>query len=154
VGVLKAIDRFEGRSSLKTWIMRILINTALTRGGREARTVPFSSVEGAEDDGPTVAADRFRSQADRFPGNWLAPPSDWSTRPEAELLGRETLDVVKRAVEKLPPAQRHVIAMRDIAGFGSEEVCEALGLTAGNQRLLLHRARAQVRSALETYFDG
>jgi RNA polymerase sigma-70 factor (ECF subfamily) len=154
VGVLRAIDRFEGRASLKTWIMRILVNTALTRGGREARIVPLSSLGGAEEQTATVDSARFRTSADQFSGNWLTPPRDWRLRPEAEVLGRESLDIVKRAIERLPPAQRRVIAMRDIAGFGAEEVCEALGLSVGNQRVLLHRARARVRSDLERYLDG
>jgi RNA polymerase sigma-70 factor, ECF subfamily len=153
LGVLKGLDRFEGRSSLKTWVLRILINTAMTRGGREARTTPFSSLapEGEE---AAVEPERFRPPGQAFAGHWNGYPGDWSSLPEEGLMGRETIDVVKRAVEELPDAQRSVIAMRDMAGCSSEEVCDALDVSAGNQRVLLHRARSQVRAALERHLDG
>lgn len=148
VGVLRGIGRFEGRSSLKTWLYRIVANTAKTRGVRESRSVPFSSLGDGADEG-TVDADRFLGSGDRFPGHWAVPPQAWA--PEGRLLADETLEVVERAIEKLPPAQRAVITMRDVQGFTSEEVCNALDLTETNQRVLLHRARAKVRSALEEY---
>ena len=148
VGVLRGIGRFEGRSSLKTWLYRIVANTAKTRGVRESRSVPFSSLGDDGDEG-TVDADRFLGSGERFPGHWAVPPQAWA--PEGRLLADETLDVVERAIEKLPPAQRAVITMRDVEGFTSEEVCNALDLTETNQRVLLHRARAKVRSALEEY---
>ena len=148
VGVLRGIGRFEGRSSLKTWLYRIVANTAKTRGVRESRSVPFSSLGDDGDEG-TVDADRFLGSGDRFPGHWAVPPQAWA--PEGRLLADETLEVVERAIEKLPPAQRAVITMRDVQGFTSEEVCNALDLTETNQRVLLHRARAKVRSALEEY---
>jgi RNA polymerase sigma-70 factor (ECF subfamily) len=148
VGVLRGIGRFEGRSSLKTWLYRIVANTAKTRGVRESRSVPFSSL-GEDGDEGTVDADRFLGSGERFPGHWAVPPQAWA--PEGRLLADETLEVVERAIEKLPPAQRAVITMRDVQGFTSEEVCNALDLTETNQRVLLHRARAKVRSALEEY---
>jgi RNA polymerase sigma-70 factor (ECF subfamily) len=148
VGVLRGIGRFEGRSSLKTWLYRIVANTAKTRGVRESRSVPFSSLGDDGDEG-TVDADRFLGSGDRFPGHWAVPPQAWA--PEGRLLADETLEVVERAIDKLPPAQRAVITMRDVQGFTSEEVCNALDLTETNQRVLLHRARAKVRSALEEY---
>jgi RNA polymerase sigma-70 factor, ECF subfamily len=148
VGVLRGIGRFEGRSSLKTWLYRIVANTAKTRGVRESRSVPFSSLGGDGDEG-TVDADRFIGSGERFPGHWAVPPQAWV--PEGRLLADETLEVVKRAIDKLPPVQRAVITMRDVQGFTSEEVCNALDLTETNQRVLLHRARAKVRSALEEY---
>ena len=148
VGVLRGIGRFEGRSSLKTWLYRIVANTAKTRGVRESRSVPFSSLGDDEDEG-TVDADRFLGSGDRFPGHWAVPPQVWA--PEGRLLADETLGVVERAIDKLPPAQRAVITMRDVQGFTSEEVCNALDLTETNQRVLLHRARAKVRRALEEY---
>jgi RNA polymerase sigma-70 factor (ECF subfamily) len=148
VGVLRGIGRFEGRSSLKTWLYRIVANTAKTRGVRESRSVPFSSLGDHGDEG-TVDADRFLGSGDRFPGHWAVPPQAWA--PEGRLLAGETLEVVERAIDKLPPAQRAVITMRDVQGFTSEEVCNALDLTETNQRVLLHRARAKVRSALEEY---
>jgi RNA polymerase sigma-70 factor (ECF subfamily) len=148
VGVLRGIGRFEGRSSLKTWLYRIVANTAKTRGVRESRSVPFSSLGDGGDEG-TVDADRFIGSGERFPGHWAVPPQAWA--PEGRLLADETLEVVERAIDKLPPAQRAVITMRDVQGFTSEEVCNALDLTETNQRVLLHRARAKVRSALEEY---
>jgi RNA polymerase sigma-70 factor (ECF subfamily) len=148
VGVLRGIGRFEGRSSLKTWLYRIVANTAKTRGVRESRSVPFSSLGDDGDEG-TVDADRFLGSGDRFPGHWAVPPQAWA--PEGRLLADETLGVVERAIDKLPPAQRAVITMRDVQGFTSEEVCNALDLTETNQRVLLHRARAKVRRALEEY---
>jgi RNA polymerase sigma-70 factor, ECF subfamily len=148
VGVLRGIGRFEGRSSLKTWLYRIVANTAKTRGVRESRSVPFSSLGDGGDEG-TVDADRFLGSGERFPGHWAVPPQAWA--PEGRLLSEETLEVVERAIDKLPPAQRAVITMRDVQGFTSEEVCNALDLTETNQRVLLHRARAKVRSALEEY---
>jgi RNA polymerase sigma-70 factor (ECF subfamily) len=153
LGVLKGLDRFEGRSSLRTWIIRIVANIARTRGAREARSVPLSSLapEGEE---AAVEADRFRGPDDAFPGHWRQYPSDWHALPEQSLLGRETLELVMAAVKELPPAQQQVITLRDISGFSAEEVCDALDISDGNQRVLLHRARSRVRSALEAHIDG
>jgi RNA polymerase sigma-70 factor (ECF subfamily) len=153
VGVLNGLDRFEGRSSLKTWILRIVVNTAMTRGGREARSVPFSALVG-EDEDPAVAAERFRGPDDAFPGHWAGYPSDWRALPEQALTGRETLAVVKDAIAALPLAQRTVITLRDVEGWPADEVCAALEVSEGNQRVLLHRARSHVRAALERHFDG
>jgi len=149
LGVLKGIGRFEGRSSLKTWLFRIVANTAKTRGIREARSVPFSALGDDAGDEPTVDPDRFLGSGERFPGHWAAPPQAWA--PEGRLLSQEVLDVIEREIDRLPPAQRAVITMRDVQGLTSEEVCNALDLTETNQRVLLHRARAKVRSALEEY---
>ena len=153
LGVLKGLDRFEGRSSLRTWILRILVNTAKTRGAREARSVPFTSLtpEGRE---PAVEPDRFRGPDDPFPGHWRAYPGNWQKLPEDALSDRQTLDVVLSTIQELPTPQRIVITMRDIQGCGSEEVCEALEVSEGNQRVLLHRARSKVRAALERHLDG
>jgi RNA polymerase sigma-70 factor (ECF subfamily) len=152
LGVLKGIERFEGRSSLKTWLFRIVANTAKTRGVREARSVPFSSL-GGEEGGATVAAERFLGDGSRFPGHWAIPPSSWAGIPEARLLAAETMDVIRRAVQRLPPSQRAVLTLRDIEGLSAEEVCNALDLTETNGRVLLHRARAKVRAALEEYLQ-
>src|SRR3954469_23021748 len=143
VGVLNGIDRFEGRSSLKTWIFRILTNIAKTRGQREARSLPFSALErpGADAE-PSVDPDRFVA------GAWSAGPQPW---PEERLLAQETRGVVDRAIEQLPPAQRAVISLRDVEGWTAEEARNALELTETNQRVLLHRARSKVRQALENY---
>ena len=153
VGVLKGLDNFEGRSSLKTWILRILVNTAMTRGGREARIVPFSSLapEGEE---AAVDPERFRGPNDAFPGHWAGYPADWSTLPEEALAGRETLQTIKSAIEELPDAQKVVITLRDIQGWSTEEVCDTLDVSPGNQRVLLHRARSRVRAALERQLDA
>jgi RNA polymerase sigma-70 factor (ECF subfamily) len=153
LGVLNGIDRFEGRSSLRTWILRILVNIAKTRGVREARSVPFASLM-PEDDEPAVESERFRSADDPFPGHWRAYPGNWQRLPEEALADRETLDVVLATIHQLPPPQRIVITMRDIQGCDPGEVCEALDVSEGNQRVLLHRARSKVRSALERHLDG
>jgi RNA polymerase sigma-70 factor (ECF subfamily) len=152
LGVLKGLDRFEGRSSLKTWILHIVVNIARTRGVRDARSVPFSSLapEGSEE---AVSPDRFRGPDDAFPGHWNRYPQDWRSVPEEALLGHETVEVVMRAIEELPAAQQTVIMMRDIEGWTAKEVCAALELSEGNQRVLLHRARSRVRAALERHFD-
>jgi len=153
LGVLKGIGRFEGRSSLRTWILRILVNTAKTRGAREARSIPFASLA-PEGDEPAVEPGRFRGADDPFPGHWLAYPGNWQRLPEEALADRETLDLVLATIHQLPPPQRIVITMRDIQGCDSEEVCEALDVSEGNQRVLLHRARSKVRGALERHLDG
>ena len=149
LAVLNGIDRFEGRSSLKTWIFRILSNRAKTRGEREGRSLPFSALS-AEAGEPSVDPDRFLGPEDAQPGAWAAPPRAW---PEEQLLASETLDVVRMAIEALPDAQREVIRLRDVEGWSPEEVAAALEISDGNQRVLLHRARSKVRAALEEYFD-
>jgi RNA polymerase sigma-70 factor (ECF subfamily) len=153
LAVIQGLDRFEGRSSLKTWILSILVNKAKTRGTREARSVPFAALA-AEADEPAVAPERFRGPEDGFPGHWRAYPGHWPTSPETAAQDRETLRVAMRAIADLPPAQRTVIRMRDVEGYSSEEVCAALEVSEGNQRVLLHRARSRVRSALERHLDG
>ena len=105
-----------------------------------------------EDDEAAVDADRFRGEGHRWVGHWAAAPSDWSHLPEERLLGRETLARVHEAIETLPPRQADVLVLRDVEGWDPEEVCTALGITDGNQRILLHRARSKVRAALERYF--
>ena len=150
VGVLNGIDRFEGRSSLKTWLFRIVANTAKTRGVREARSAPFSSFGDGEDEA-TVPADRFLGRGERFPGHWAVPPASWAGVPEERLLATETMELIRREVERLPPSQRAVLTLRDIEGLSADEVCNALDLTETNGRVLLHRARAKVRAALEEY---
>src|SRR4051812_27236632 len=148
IGVLRGIDRFEGRSSLKTWIFRILMNTAKTRGQRESRSIPFSAAAGGDE--PSVDPDRFLDASHRFAGGWMLGPSEWPT-PEEELLQGETRDAILTAIDMLPDAQRAVITMRDVEGFGPDEVADALGITDGNQRVLLHRARSKVRAAIESH---
>jgi RNA polymerase sigma-70 factor (ECF subfamily) len=150
VGVLRSLDRFEGRSLLRTWLLRILANRARTRGVREARSVPFSAL--GEDD-PSVDPERFRGPEDRYAGGWVAFPMDWSTLPEHQLLAQETIAHVDAAIRALPGRLHEVILLRDVEGWSAEEVCDALELTPGNQRVLLHRARSKVRQSLETYLE-
>ena len=149
IGVLNGIGRFEGRSSLKTWIFRILTNTAKTRAQREGRTVPFSSLARDDEEGGAVDAERFLGSGERFPGHWGAPPRRWG--PDERLLSAEARRVVDDAIAKLPPAQRAVITMRDVEGLDADEVRNALEISETNQRVLLHRARSKVRQALEEY---
>src|SRR5919106_1682978 len=143
LGVLHGLDRFEGRSSLKTWIFRILTNTAITRAARERRSVPFSALAAreAEAGGSSVDPERFfPADHARFAGHWALGPTRWET-PEEGLLSGEAHELVLREIGQLPPAQRTVITLRDIEGWPPEEVCEALEVSQGNQRVLLHRAR-------------
>ena len=152
LGVLRGIQRFEGRSSLKTWIFQILTNTAKTRAEREGRTVPLSSLTTAGDDEPAVDPSRFLDeQHTRWPGHWAAPPTRWNQIPEEALFGHETLAALNDAIAALPETQRSVIELRDIEGWSSPEVCDLLSLSEANQRVLLHRARSKVRQALEDH---
>ena len=155
IAVMRGIDGFEGRSSLKTWIFRILTNVAMRGGARERRSVPFSALAEAEDTGePSVDPDRFLpADHELFPGHWAIMPTRWPT-PEEGLLAGETREVIAAAIAELPAAQRTVIALRDVEGWSSEEVCEALEISAGNQRILLHRARSRVRNAIEDYYGA
>ena len=154
IAVLNGIDRFEGRSSLKTWIFRILVNRAKTKGVRERRSVPFSSLESELDDQEaSVDPARFQGSG-RLAGAWSAPPESWEGIPEDRLLSTETRAVVDDAIAKLPDTQRAVITLRDVKGFSAQETCDSLGLTEANQRVLLHRARSKVRAALAEYLTG
>jgi len=157
LAVLRGIDAFEGRSSLKTWLYRIVMNVARTRGVRESRSIPFSSAVGAlsEGAGPAVDPERFRPSDDpEWPGHWASLPLDWQHQPESRLLGGETMALLDAAITALPPAQREVVSLRDVDGWTSAEVCSELGLSETNQRVLLHRGRAKVRRALESYFES
>jgi RNA polymerase sigma-70 factor, ECF subfamily len=154
LGVLKGLDGFEGRSSLRTWLFRILSNTAKTRAARERRSTPFSSVTGTADaEGAAVDPDRFLPMNhDSEPGHWAIPPRHWDS-PEQGLLSSEVIGVILAAIEALPASQRVVVTLRDIEGCPADEVCEAIEVSEGNQRVLLHRGRSKVRAALERYFD-
>lgn len=154
LGVLKGIDRFEGRSSLRTWIYRILVNVAKSRGERESRTVPLSALAPeSRDDEPAVDPSRFLDENHaRWPGHWAAPPTRWDEIPEEHLLGQETLGVIRAAIDRLPATQRQVMVLRDVEGWTPDEISELLGLTPGNVRVLLHRARGKARTALERHF--
>jgi RNA polymerase sigma-70 factor (ECF subfamily) len=143
LGVLRGLPDFEGRSSLRTWIFRILVNQAITRGVRESRSVPFSSLG---DDEAAVDPERFLPN-----GAWAWPPQRLDGIPEEVLLSAEARARVLEAIAELPPQQRQVITLRDVEGWSSAEVREALELSEGNQRVLLHRARSKVRARLEEY---
>jgi RNA polymerase sigma-70 factor (ECF subfamily) len=151
LGMLRGLDRFEGRSSLKTWLFRIVSNTAKTRAVREARTIPFSSFEEAGDDEAAVPAERFHGPDHVYAGGWIAFPQPWSELPQAKLEAAETRALIARAIDSLPPAQRLVLTLRDVEGLAAEEVCNVLEVSETNQRVLLHRARSKVRAALESY---
>jgi RNA polymerase sigma-70 factor, ECF subfamily len=156
LAVLNGIDRFEGRSSLKTWITSILLNTARTRGERERRVLPFSLLRRRDEEGrdePAVPTDRFQGRRGEAPGHWARPPIDWGP-PEERLASDAARDVLLKAIADLPPRQRDVITLRDISGWSSEEVRNALDLSETNQRVLLHRARSKVRAALEEHFES
>jgi len=150
IGVLQGIDRFEERSSLKTWICRILVNKAKTAAQHEGRTITFSDL-GDGELAPAVGPERFHDQGPNR-GKWSIAPQAWD-RPEERLLSKEARGVVDRAIAALPANQRLTITMRDIEDLGSADTCSALGISEGNQRLLLHRARSRVRAALEAYFS-
>ena len=155
IAVIKGIDGFEGRSILRTWIFRILTYQAKSRGERERRSIPMSAFDPLDpgSDQPAVDPSRFRPPGDaRWPGHWAEPPADWGSDAEARLLGRETQDVISSAMETLAPSQRLVMTLRDLEGWDSDEVCAALDINPGNQRVLLHRARSRVRASLEQYF--
>jgi RNA polymerase sigma-70 factor (ECF subfamily) len=148
LAALEGIDRFEGRSSLKTWLFRIATNRAKTRGVREGRQVAISALAGSEE--PEVPLDRFLPPDDpRRPLGWAAPPRAW---PEERLMSRETVQHVRDAIAKLPPAQQAVIGLRDVEGLSADEVARALDISAGNERVILHRARSRLRRDLEEYF--
>jgi RNA polymerase sigma-70 factor (ECF subfamily) len=151
LAVIQGIDGFEGRSSLRTWVYRILVNTAKKRGIRESRSVPFSSIAPTDQDrGPTVDPSMFRGPDDDFAGGWKEFPQPWPTA-EDSVLASEVRTQVADAVQTLPDRQRLVITLRDVLGHTSDEVCEMLEISAANQRVLLHRARASVRALLADY---
>src|ERR671918_815045 len=155
LGVLRGLDRFEGRSSLRSWIVSILLNTARTRGKRERRMLPISFLSRRREEGgggPTVDPDRFQGRRGELPGWWAVPPERWE-EPDERLARDDARAVIVEAIRGLPSRQREVIAMRDLSGCSAEEACNMLGLSETNQRVLLHRARAKVRAALEEHLE-
>jgi RNA polymerase sigma-70 factor (ECF subfamily) len=154
LAVLTGITSFEGRSSVKTWIFKILTNRAKTRAIRERRTISFSELENPLEPGqPAVDPARFHpADHPTFPGHWASPPGNWSASAEDAVLGREAMGVLQRELDRLPPAQRVVVALRDVHGWPAAEVCEVLDLSEANQRVLLHRGRSRLRGVLEAYF--
>jgi len=156
MAVIRGLDGFEGRSTLRTWAFRILTNLAKTRGVREARSVPMSSWAPADEDGPTVDPDRFRAPGDNYPLNWtsVGAPTQWHPAPEQSVVAGETRRLLGAALQELPERQRAVVTLRDVHGLSSEEVCALLDLSQANQRVLLHRGRARLRAVLEDYYRG
>jgi len=158
LAAIEGIDRFEGRSLVKTWVYRILTNTAKRRGARESRSVPWSSVPADGETDPAVDPNLFQAPDEAYPGHWRKFPSPWPTSvvpsPEGRALAAEIRTQLDHALAELPGRQRVVIALRDVEGLNSEEVCEVLNISPANQRVLLHRARSFVRSRLEFYLGG
>ena len=152
IGVIEGIDRFEGRSTIKTWLYKILIYKARARGERERRTVPLSATA-IDDSAPSVPTERFRGSDALWAGHWATPPRRWDGDAEERLLASEARSVIDATIAELPLAQREVITLRDLSQFSSVQVCDLLGVTEANQRVLLHRARSRVRAALENYLD-
>ncbi len=152
LAVVTGVERFEGRALLRTWLYGIVANRARTRAVRERRSVPFSALASSETltDVELVDADRFL-QRDRWAGHWSIAPEPW---PEEQVESEETLAVAAAAIDALAPTQREVVRLRDVEGWDAAEVCEALGLSPGNQRVLLHRGRARVQAALEAHLAG
>jgi RNA polymerase sigma-70 factor (ECF subfamily) len=154
VALLRGLSRFEQRSSLKTWLFRILVNRARTRGKREGRSIPFSAMRqysGASDEEPAVDAEQFLPADHRWAGHWHHFPDSWDTLPEERVLSEETQQVIRQAIDALPHNQREVITLRDVEGLAAPEVCNILSISETNQRVLLHRARSRVRKALEKH---
>jgi RNA polymerase sigma-70 factor (ECF subfamily) len=151
LAAIKGIDGFEGLSSLKTWLFRIMLNRARSSGVREQRTIPFAATADIYDDEPAVDPARFRRFRHR--GAWRHPPDPWPD-PERQVIAAEELAAARDEIARLPGAQREVITMRDLLGWDAAEVCDALGVSEANQRVLLHRARSKVRGALERRFEA
>ncbi len=157
LAVLRGVDRFDGRSSLKTWMYRILVNRAKTAGQRERRCVPDSQFAPHQPDGsePAVAAERFLDALHpQWPQHWKHPPLPWERSVEDRLVTAEAVGVVGDAINDLPPAQRLVVTLRDVECWTAQEVCRVLGLSESNQRVVLHRARGKVRQRLENYYGS
>ena len=152
LGLLRGLDTFEGRSSLRTYLFRIVMNLARTRGVREARSAPFSSLVRDDEDGPSVDPERFVQAPAPGAGHWASPIRPWSGSAEQLALSAEAVDKVYGAIAELPDVQRRVVTLRDVEGFGADEVCDLLELSEGNQRVLLHRARTKLRQALAEYY--
>jgi RNA polymerase sigma-70 factor (ECF subfamily) len=153
MAIVTGIDRFQGRSTLGTWIFSILTNQAKTHSAREKRAVPFSSIAPSDAEAPAVDPDRFQKDDDAWPGHWATPPRPWQ-KPERRLLSLEARDHLKAALAQLPDRQRMIVALRDVEGHSAEEVCYLLGLSQENQRVLLHRGRSRLRAVLEQYLEA
>jgi len=152
LGLLRGLDGFEGRSSLRTYLFRIVMNLARTRGVREARSAPFSSLGRDDEHGPSVDPERFVQAPAVGAGHWISPIRPWGSSAEQIALSDEALRVVVDAIAELPETQRRVVTLRDVEGFDADEVCDLLELSEVNQRVLLHRARTKLRQKLADYY--
>jgi RNA polymerase sigma-70 factor (ECF subfamily) len=152
MAIVTGIERFQGRSALGTWIFSILTNQAKTHSARERRALPLSCVAPADVQETSVDPDRFQKDDEAWPGHWATPPRPWQ-KPERRLLSLEAREQLKRALGRLPARQRLIVGLRDIEGLSGEEVCDLLGLSQENQRVLLHRGRSRLRAFLEEYLD-
>jgi RNA polymerase sigma-70 factor, ECF subfamily len=154
MAVVKGIGSFAGRSSVRTWALRIVINLAKTRAVREARVVPMSSLASAGDGEPAVEPDRFRGPHDEWPGHWTdeGEPTRWALPPESHIVASDVRTTLAKALQDLPERQRTVVSLRDVHGLTSEEVCDLLDISEANQRVLLHRGRSRLRAALEDIY--
>jgi RNA polymerase sigma-70 factor (ECF subfamily) len=149
LALVQGIGRFQGRSTLKTWLFHVLAHKVSERVRHDVR-LPSSPLL----DEPAVAPERFQDERGRWPGHWATPPPDWSSLPDEHVAERELLDQIERLIAGLPPRQRTVLILRDIEGLSSADVCQVLGVTDGGERVLLHRARSRLRQGLEDYFRG
>jgi len=155
IAVLKGLDRFEARSSIKTWIFSILVHRAKTLGKRENRAVSFTGLDDVFDNAPTVDPERFKPfDAATSANHWVKFPSSWDDIPEKILLSRELLHIVQDAIMSLPSTQQAVITLHDIDGFSSDETCNILGISETNRRVLLHRSRSKVRQVMDSYLNS
>jgi RNA polymerase sigma-70 factor (ECF subfamily) len=148
--VIRSIDTFEERSSLTTWIYRIMLNKVRTLAPREAKILPFAAM-GHTRDGEHQSVDPDRLMAEGLPGHWTTPPPDWQRLPAEQLESAETLQMIADGIQQLPLAQQEVLTLRDIQGWTADEVCNTLGISSVNQRVLLHRGRTTLRTTLEEY---
>ena len=158
LAVVRGLPRFEQRSSLRTWALSILANRARTRAARDHAVVAWSQLphQGEEGGADPVEPGRFRGPDDPYPGHWApgAAPTPWREHPEGAALSREAVQVLQHALEALPTRQQTVVRLRDLHDLSSQEVCEALGISAENQRVLLHRGRTRLRAELERHYSA
>jgi RNA polymerase sigma-70 factor (ECF subfamily) len=156
IAALRGLAAFEGRSTFRTWLFRIAEKRAISRVRRDARSVPFARLasDALDDGGPSVDPDRFVADGRAWAGHWAIAPEAWAPDAAEQLVARETLAVLGAAIAELPPVQQVVVTMRDVEGWSSEDVCAALDITPGNQRVLLHRARARLREVLDRHLRG
>ncbi len=155
LAVIESLNRFEGRSSLRTWICGILIHKAKDRGVREKRHTTFSALASYDDDNDEAVDPFWFQQSGEWAGHWAFPPQPWDDQtPEKLLASKQAVDCMQRAIEALPAILKEVLILRDVEGVEAKEVCEMLNITETNLYVRLHRARERVRVAVGTYLEG